>query len=107
MKILKKTAIILTAAITMGSITNMPFTLNTVVSASTTDLAIQISGDWCYSIFSDGTVVIREYKGNAETVIIPSQINGRTVVEIGDNALLGSTYPVDVKKEVIIPNTIK
>lgn len=107
MKILKKTAIILTAAITMGIITNMPFTLNTVVSASTTDLAIQISGDWCYSIFSDGTVVIREYKGNAETVTIPSQINGRTVVEIGDNALLGSTYPVDIKKEVIIPNTIK
>ncbi len=85
----------------------MPLTLNTVVSASTTDLAIQISGDWCYSIFSDGTVVIREYKGDAETVTVPSQINGRTVVEIGDYAMQGSSYPLDPTKEIILPNTIR
>lgn len=107
MKTLKKAAIIAMAAITMGDIANMPLTLNTVVSASTSDLAIQISGDWCYSIFSDGTVVIREYKGNAETVTIPSQINGRTVVEIGDYAMLGSSSPLDPTKEIILPNTIQ
>lgn len=104
MKILKKAAIILTAAITMGGITNMPVICNTAVEASASALKY---GDWWYSVSSDGTVIISQYDGDEEIVTVPSQINGRTVSEIGNSALLGSTYPADVKKEIILPNTIK
>ncbi len=104
MNIFKKTAIIATAAITIGGIVNMPVVCNTATEASASALKY---GDWWYSVSSDGTIIISQYDGNDEIVTVPSQINGRTVVEIGDNALMGSTYPADVKKEIILPNTIR
>ncbi|MBR6581647.1 MAG: leucine-rich repeat protein [Ruminococcus sp.] len=112
---LKKMAVVVTAMVTMGSIANMPISQDKMADTAMTstasyqysDLAFYQYGDWWYSIFSDGTVVIRQYDGDDEVVTVPSQINGRTVVELGDNALQGSTKPPDQKKEIILPETIR
>lgn len=112
---LKKMAVVVTAMVTMGSIANMPISQDKMADTAMTstasyqysDLAFYQYGDWWYSIFSDGTVVIRQYDGDDEVVTVPSQINGRTVVELGNNALQGSTKPPDQKKEIILPETIK
>lgn len=104
---LKKIAVVITAMVTMGCVGYMPTSYNVAAETLLTDLEIYRSGDWWYSIFSDGTVVIRKYDGDDEIVTVPSQINGRTVVELGDNALQGSTKPPDQKKEIILPETIR
>ena len=46
----------------------------------------ETSGDWEYIVLDDGTVEIRDYYGNAETLDIPSVIDGYTVTSIGDSA---------------------
>ena len=49
-----------------------------------------IYGDFKYRILADGTVEIAEYIGKEENVIVPSQINGRKVTEIGYRVFNGS-----------------
>ena len=45
----------------------------------------QQSGDFIYTV-SGGTVTITKYTGSAEDVVIPSSIDGKPVVGIGDYA---------------------
>ena len=45
-----------------------------------------ISGDYQYRLLSDGTAEITGYNGNAETLEIPSQLDGHAVTGIGDGA---------------------
>jgi hypothetical protein len=104
---LKKIAAVITAIVAVGGFANMSIPFNIIASESVADLTVQTSGDWGYSVFSDGTVVIRGYRGDDETVTIPSQINGRTVTEIDDLAIFIGTNPLDTTKEIILPNTIR
>ena len=104
---LKKIAAVITAIVAVGGFANMSIPFNIIASESVTDLTVQTSGDWGYSVFSDGTVVIRGYRGDDETVTIPSQINGRTVTEIDDLAIFIGTNPLDTTNEIILPNTIR
>lgn len=104
---LKKIAAVITAIVAVGGFSNMSIPFNIIASESVADLTVQTSGDWGYSVFSDGTVVIRGYRGDDETVTIPSQINGRTVTEIDDLAIFIGTNPLDTTNEIILPNTIR
>lgn len=109
MKILKKTAIILTAMLTIGTIANMPISqdenCDTVITANAANY-----GDYEYSICNHSdtgyntkdTCIITKYNGSAETVTIPSTINGIKVGVIGDNAFKGNTKI----KKVILPDTV-
>ena len=59
-------------------------------------------GDFEYDVLDDGTVEIIKYSGEAETVDIPSKIDGKSVTKIGDYcADLGNNII-----KVIIPNSI-
>jgi hypothetical protein len=72
-------------------------------------------GDFEYTVLDDGTVEITkyngyivddtygfEYDGELLDITIPSEINGKTVTSIGDNAFFNC---VNVKS-VVIPNTV-
>lgn len=60
------------------------------------------SGDWEFLQVSANSARLTKYYGNAETLSVPSKINGLTVSEIGDNAFDSNT---EIKK-VILPNSI-
>lgn len=104
---LKKIAVVITAMVTMGCVGYMPTSYNVAAETLLTDLEIYRSGDWCYSVFSDGTVVIRQYNGDGEIITVPAEINGRTVSEIGDHAFAVRSYPKRETKEFILPETIR
>lgn len=42
--------------------------------------SIETSGDFEYTVLDDGTAEITEYKGNEEILLIPSEIDGHTVI---------------------------
>ena len=46
--------------------------------------------DFSYRIESDGSVTLTAYRGMAEQPVIPAEINGRPVVEIGDGCFQGN-----------------
>ncbi len=69
------------------------------ITASAEDLT---SGFWQYSVNSDGTVNIKGYTGFADTLNIPSKIDGRTVTTIGDYAFENNTN----FDSVVIPSTV-
>ena len=46
----------------------------------------ETSGDYEYKALDDGTVEITKYKGSSSKLNIPSEINGKKVVSIGDYA---------------------
>ncbi len=104
---LKKAAVIITAAVTMGFIGNMPISPNTEFQTYAAEFAYYEYGDWWYSVLSDGNVSIIQYDGNDTVVTVPSQINGRTVVEIGQGGLKGLSFEPDAKREIVLPNTIR
>ena len=51
------------------------------------------SGDWKYTINEDGTVKLTKFTAGGSTFVsIPSQINGRQVTIIGENALKNANF---------------
>lgn len=44
------------------------------------------AGDFEWLVLGDGTVKIDDYKGDDEEIVIPSEIDGKKVTEIGENA---------------------
>ena len=44
------------------------------------------SGDYEYALLDDGTVEIAGYKGSADLLAIPAELDGKTVTAIGDSA---------------------
>ncbi|MGN0113865.1 MAG: leucine-rich repeat protein, partial [Acutalibacteraceae bacterium] len=58
--------------------------------------------DFWYAELDDGTVAIEGYYGNAETLNIPSKIDGKTVTSIS----YGAFYYCKNLKTVIIPSTV-
>lgn len=63
----------------------------------------ETSGDFTYSVRSDGNVKITKYTGSGETAEIPSSIGGRSVTEIGEK----SFYNCNTVKTVVIPQSVK
>ncbi|MDD7358315.1 MAG: leucine-rich repeat domain-containing protein, partial [Eubacterium coprostanoligenes] len=60
------------------------------------------SGDWEFLQISANSACLTKYYGSAETLDVPSKINGLTVSEIGDNAF-NSNKSI---KKVILPNGV-
>ncbi len=56
---------------------------------------------WQYEI-SDGRTIITAYKGKAQVITVPEELDGYTVNELGDDVFSGNTRI----KEIIIPETV-
>ena len=64
----------------------------------------KVSGkEYSYHKLSDGTVEITKYNGNAETLEIPSQLDGKTVTSIATYAF----SDCNSLKSVTIPGSVK
>ncbi|HIR53722.1 MAG TPA: leucine-rich repeat domain-containing protein [Candidatus Onthovicinus excrementipullorum] len=61
------------------------------------------SGDFTYTLYSDGTASVTAYGGSSEKVEIPPQIDGHTVVALDNKAL----YDNDQIKELILADTVQ
>ena len=79
-------------------LTMLPLTGLTAFAAEIT------SGDFEYEVLSeaDKTCEITDYTGSATTLIIPSQLDGYTVIRIGDSAF----FKCDSLTSVTIPNSV-
>ena len=64
------------------------------------------SGDFEYEILDEQTCVITGYTGSNPEVVIPSEIDGYTVTEIGDDAFYASDEDTFRITEVTIPSSI-
>ena len=89
---LKKVISILVAA-------SILFTLSSSVIFSAE--ASSPASDFSYSVKDDGTAVIDEYLGDDALVIVPSEIDGHAVTEIGPNSFSNKSV-----EEVIIPDGV-
>ena len=57
--------------------------------------------DYTYNALDDGTIEIKGYSGSAENIVIPAQIDGKSVTRIGNNAFEKSSA-----KEIVIPDSV-
>lgn len=57
--------------------------------------------EWNYQVTSDNLVWLMEYKGDAETVVIPATLENLTVTKI-----CGGAFKKDTLREVTIPATV-
>jgi len=77
------------------------------VSADTADTAAIVmtaedySYDWDYEVGKDGEIIISRYNGISEKVCVPSEIGGKKVKVIGDNA-----FDSCIIREMTIPEGI-
>ena len=55
-----------------------------LLDADENDYKTTADGKYTYLILKDGTVEISRYNGNESTVVVPSEIDGRTVTAIGN-----------------------
>ena len=130
MKVKRLTAALLAAAITVSSIAPEAFaeisgaggtsTVNEPIVDTSTDPAsggsdkAEESGktvsasepgegesDYTYNALDDGTIEITGYSGSAENIVIPAQIDGKSVTRIGNNAFEKSSA-----KEIVIPDSV-
>lgn len=62
----------------------------------------QIFGDYEYEVLDNGTIELTIYNGNAQTVEIPSTIDGKTVTSIGDDAF----FYCESLASITIPNGV-
>ena len=56
---------------------------------------------YTYNALDDGTIEITGYSGSAENIVIPAQIDGKSVTRIGNNAFEKSSA-----KEIVIPDSV-
>ncbi|MDY2957931.1 leucine-rich repeat protein [Floccifex sp.] len=70
-------------------------------SASVTLTCIGLEGDYQYKTKEDGTILIDEYVGSDENVVIPSTINGKPVTEISNAFYANKTIT-----SVVIPEGV-
>ena len=125
MKVKRLTAALLAAAITVSSIAPEAFaeiggaggtsTVNestdpaSVGSDKTEEPGKTVSSsepgegesDYTYNALDDGTIEITSYSGSAENIVIPAQIDGKSVTRIGNNAFEKSSA-----KEIVIPDSV-
>ncbi len=87
--------------------------------------AYEVSGFYQYETIDDNSVRIIKYTGGEITVNIPSKLDGKNVIEIGDNAFkeglmtyvdipdtivsigFGAFYNCDSLEEITIPDSVK
>ncbi len=72
------------------------------VCAITVCAGAETSGDYMYNVLGDGTVKIFRYMGNAEELLIPSTLDGKSVTSIGMSAF----YNCSSLKSINIPDSV-
>ena len=102
--------------------TDRPQNVDTAVNAETTDAigktdgvtevkeestpksaAVELTADnFVVDILDDGTAMLTQYSGEAESVVIPSEVDGMTVTVIGEDAFVNH----EELKSVVIPDTV-
>ena len=84
----KMAALILAAMLAVSSSAAMAVTVSaeedTAVAYSSSDT--KSWGDYDYRVLNDGTVEITDYKGSDTNLVIPSEIDGKKVTSIGEDA---------------------
>lgn len=60
------------------------------------------SGDFTYTLYSDGTAAITKYSGSDKVLSIPAEIDGNTVIGLENKALYESKIT-----ELILPDTLE
>lgn len=86
MRNFKKTMSVLLAAImTFSAFSALPFTASAAEVGASNAVGAEF-GDYEYQVLDDGTAEIITYNGSAETLTIPSKLDGYTVTSIGDSA---------------------
>ena len=61
------------------------------------------NNDYLYSELLDGTLIISDYLGNDENLVIPSEIEGKVISKIDSNCFNGKEFI----RSIVIPDTIK
>lgn len=84
----------------LPGVQNVLESVGTVLSASAED---KIYGDLSYDVTDAGEVVITGYNGDAATVEIPSEIDGKPVTSIGWSAFQNCTSLTTIT----IPGSVK
>ena len=68
----------------------------------------QDSGAWNYDVDQkDGTIVVSGYRGEAETLVIPSSIDGKPVTRVSLDLSGEAFYNVKGLKRVVIPDSVQ
>ena len=67
-----------------------------------TESGVFSSGEWEYGLNEDGTVTITHWRGNEGSVVIPGQLDGLKVTEIGEAAFSTCSG----LKDVTIPDSV-
>lgn len=67
-----------------------------------TETEVFYAGEWEYCLNEDGTATISHWEGEAESLVIPGELDGRRVTGIGDHAFLACTG----LKLVTIPDSV-
>ena len=63
---------------------------------------VQKDGDYSFKVYEDGTVIIVDYSGNEQDIVIPAELGGNTVTEIGSEA-----FAYQEMNSLIIPEGIR
>lgn len=109
--VLKKTAALFMAAVlvTGGCPMGLAETVGISMEAQAADHGMAISqgtvGDFSYTIYEDGKVVIDEYNGdywNTE-ITIPNRVEGRAVTDVD----LSDSYSLGYIEKIIVPEGVK
>ena len=103
MSIFKKRAKRMLSVILVFLMTITTFTSLAVVNAPTAEAKVvtDYTDDFGYYLIDNNTVEIISYEGNNSDVVIPSSIDGKTVVSIGEHAFYSKTI-----KSIVIPDTV-
>ena len=73
-----------------------------VLITSLAEVETFISGNYEYSVDEKGNATIVDYDGEADTVVIPTQLDGHSVIAIGDR----SFYSCKALSEITLPDSV-
>ncbi len=79
-----------------------PITEITEASTPMAEAVTLTAEDFVVTVLDDGTAMLTQYSGDAESVIIPSEVSGMAVTVIGKDAFVNH----DELKSVVIPDTV-
>lgn len=100
MKHIKKTILgIMVTTLVMGILSLGTLTLKETNAVEYEEIK---SGDWCYRLLEDGTAELTAYYGEKVDVVIPAEVDGKKVTEIGGGIFYGCTLLESIK----IPDSV-